>query len=146
MGNNELIHYGVPGMRWGVRRTPSQLGHKTRPKKKTGFLDKMSKKKAKKKVSSKPKKSVKEMTDSELSSKIARLEMEKKYRDLLRGENQRQVSSGKKFVNSVLENSAKNIATQAATYMMGAAVNQIYKKMFDTDINMVNPKKGQKDK
>lgn len=25
----ELYHYGIKGMRWGVRRTPEQLGHKT---------------------------------------------------------------------------------------------------------------------
>lgn len=25
---SELKHYGVKGMKWGVRRTPEQLGHK----------------------------------------------------------------------------------------------------------------------
>lgn len=28
----ELEHYGVKGMKWGVRRTPFQLGHKTSPR------------------------------------------------------------------------------------------------------------------
>ena len=28
--SNELYHYGVKGMKWGVRRTPEQLGHKRR--------------------------------------------------------------------------------------------------------------------
>ena len=27
-----LEHHGVPGMKWGVRRTESQLGHKSKPK------------------------------------------------------------------------------------------------------------------
>ena len=27
-----LEHYGIPGMKWGVRRTESQLGHKSKPK------------------------------------------------------------------------------------------------------------------
>lgn len=25
---DELYHYGVKGQRWGIRRTPEQLGHK----------------------------------------------------------------------------------------------------------------------
>lgn len=28
MYTNELYHYGVKGMKWGVRRTPEQLGHR----------------------------------------------------------------------------------------------------------------------
>lgn len=28
MRENEFMHYGVLGMKWGVRRTPEQLGHK----------------------------------------------------------------------------------------------------------------------
>lgn len=33
MSNNELIHHGIKGMKWGVRRTPAQLGHETTNKK-----------------------------------------------------------------------------------------------------------------
>lgn len=33
-----LLHYGVKGMKWGVRRTPEQLGHK--PKKTVAKTDK----------------------------------------------------------------------------------------------------------
>lgn len=31
--NSELCHYGVKGMKWGVRRTPEQLGHQNRSNK-----------------------------------------------------------------------------------------------------------------
>lgn len=34
MDNQELTHHGVKGMKWGVRRTPAQLGHKTTAKRK----------------------------------------------------------------------------------------------------------------
>ena len=36
-----LYHHGVKGMKWGVRRTPAQLGHKTSAKKKTSKKDKI---------------------------------------------------------------------------------------------------------
>lgn len=28
--DNEITHYGILGMKWGVRRTPAQLGHLTK--------------------------------------------------------------------------------------------------------------------
>lgn len=36
----EFAHYGIKGMRWGVRRTPEQLGHTTLRKAKTANLEK----------------------------------------------------------------------------------------------------------
>ena len=35
MDNNQLTHHGIKGMKWGVRRTPAQLGHKTGSSKKS---------------------------------------------------------------------------------------------------------------
>ena len=28
----EIWHHGIKGMKWGVRRTPEQLGHRTKSK------------------------------------------------------------------------------------------------------------------
>lgn len=36
MDNTQLTHHGIKGMKWGVRRSPAQLGHKTSSKKKKG--------------------------------------------------------------------------------------------------------------
>lgn len=155
--SDELYHYGVKGMKWGIRRTPAQLGHKpTTPRKKKSSDDSIIKKagskigtaiknrraasKQKKAVTKAKKKSISEMSDDELRQQIARLELEKRYRDL----QPQKVSKGKSFVSGMLENSARNIGQQTTTYLMGKAVNAALHDVFNEDV--VNPKKGQKDK
>lgn len=133
---NSLQHYGVLGMKWGVRRTPAQLGRQKSSKKKKGFLSESNRSKSESKV----KKTVKDMTDDELRKKINRLELEKRYRELLKAENQPRNSRGKAFVSDILEKSGKNIGTQLTTYTLGTAVN----KMLGTDA--VNPRRGQRDR
>ncbi len=144
MDNNELMHHGILGMKWGVRRYQNKDGSLTPAGKRrvqTGEVDKSSETSSSHSSSSTAsKKSVKEMSDSELRDKITRLELEKKYSDLSKPREQAKTSKGKAFVMDVLEKSGKNIATQAVTYAMGSMVN----KLAGSDV--VNPKKGQKDK
>lgn len=126
MNQNELYHYGVLGMKWGVRRRRSSSNVETpKPKKKT----------------------LSEMSDDELRSEISRLQlqMEEKYNDLVKQLNPKQESKAKTFVKKVLERSGENIATQTATYVMGKTVNKFLEKIYN-DPNAINPKKGQKDK
>ena len=78
------------------------------------------------------------MTDGERNDRIRRLQLEKQYKDLTR--DPVKINKGKAFVEDVMDKSAKNIATQLATYAMGTAVN----KALGSEV--VNPKKGQKDK
>lgn len=54
---NELEHYGIKGQKWGVRRTPEQLGHVTEKKRKvSNWIEKARKKSAKRKKDSAKKK------------------------------------------------------------------------------------------
>ena len=141
MDNNELMHHGILGMKWGVRRYQNKDGSLTPAGKRrvqTGEIGKTSDSAVS--STSSHKRSVKEMSDSELRDKISRLELEKRYKDLSKSSERAKTSKGRAFVMDVLERSGKNIATQAVTYAMGSMVN----KVAGSDI--VNPKKGQKDK
>nr|DAV15370.1 MAG TPA: Structural protein [Caudoviricetes sp.] len=132
-----LVHHGILGMKWGVRRTPEQLA-RARGKLPSEKERENSKKKETAPAEQPQKKSVKEMTDAELNDRIRRLQLEKQYKDLTR--DPVKINKGKAFIEDVMDKSAKNIATQLATYAMGTAVN----KALGSEV--VNPKKGQKDK
>lgn len=98
--NNELYHYGILGMKWGVRRFQN----------KDGSLTSRGKSRKKSKESDIPahedyskahnKKSVKSMSDAELRARLNRLQMEKNYQTLMGDEN---VGKGKKIANGLLK-------------------------------------------
>lgn len=118
-------------------------------------------------------KSVKDMTDDELRERIARLDMEKRYNELNTKVNPPPSHKGRDFVMRVLEKSGENIAVQTTTYAMGSTINKIAKdvlgiknatvtlktadgkaiinddgteKVMKVFEDIVNPRKGQKDK
>ena len=70
--NNELYHHGVKGMKWGVRRTPQQLGHKV---KKYAYKKRSDNRRLKKAYAQS-----KSMSDSELKKANKRFVEEQNYR------------------------------------------------------------------
>ena len=94
MNGNELIHYGVLGMKWGVRRKRN----------KSSNIEVVTNKK-----------SVSELSDEELRRIINRHLMEKQYAQITA----KQKSAGAKFVSEVLTKAAKKTATSyTAKYMI----------------------------
>ena len=158
MDNQELLHWGIKGMKWGQRRFQNRDGTLTAAGKKRynkemarlreeekvlknkeatkAKLDKLEAKRAdldarkkalenkpdkpekkhrlkKKSKDSEPKRTIKDLSDEELSAMVRRLELEKRYRDL----NPKQVSAGKKFMTeTILPKATKTITDVAAEY------------------------------
>lgn len=106
MGNNVLEHYGVLGMKWGVRR--AQNGRVTLGKKsKTQKPDPL-----------------KKMTDQELRNRINRIQMERQYKQLTAP----QRSAGQKIASDILVNAAKQTATSYISKAMTKGVESALKK------------------
>lgn len=151
MNDNYLEHYGIPRRSgrypWGSGSRPFQ-GDSAAAKssEKTGSSGKSGKtglfKNGKTKTRS-SEEDLSEISSEELQKKINRIQLEKQYRDLTT--KPKTVSKGRQILNSILESSSKNIGTQLATYLMGNMVNSVAKAL-GSEADIVNPKKGQKDK
>lgn len=114
-----LAHHGIKGQKWGVRRTPAQLGHKpSGSRRKKSSKVKAQIRKGRKRLSGLRKKKVTtqkvvrrkrayELNDEELQKAVKRLQMEKQYNDLVKsldGEvnSKKGKSAIKRFNDSVL--------------------------------------------
>lgn len=106
MKKNELVHHGIKGMKWGVRRTEAQLA---RARGNTKSDEKTSSTSTKKAESAKRKK-MSEMSDEELRRVVNRLQLEQQYRNL----NPEKVSIGKKFASKITKDVVIPVATEVA--------------------------------
>ena len=151
MNDNYLEHYGIPRRSgrypWGSGSRPFQgdspaakSSGKTKTSGKSGKTGLFKKGKTKTESSEED---ISKISSEDLQKKINRIQLEKQYRDLTT--KPKTVSKGRQILNSILESSSKNIGTQLATYLMGNMVNSGAKAL-GSEADIVNPKKGQKDK
>ena len=142
--DDELYHYGVKGMKWGIRRTPAQLGHDVSKRakkvgsavgstlKKAGsstisaIKSRQAAKKNAKELKKIRKKPLSEMSDDELRRTIQRMQLEQQYASL----QPKKVSAGKKFVNDFVLQPASNAAKQ---YISGQLNKKVQQQLKDKD-------------
>lgn len=155
--DEELYHWGIKGMKWGVRRFQNPDGSLT-PAGKKRYSAEVGEGEEKPNYAPKaPKKSASDYTDDELRAQINRMQMEKQYRDLAGQTNVREddpnkelklqrerlqlqrdvknlkkeINSGQTFVGSVLSDAGKKALTTMATGAMLYMGRQTVKTLFN---------------
>lgn len=130
--NNEMTHWGIKGMRWGIRRYQNKDGSLTALGMKRRTSDDLSSPK----TVAKRKKKISELTNEEIQERINRLQLEKKYIELLNErvpkKETKEVKKGSGGVRKFLAESGKkilvdtsvDIASQAAKHLIAKAANK----------------------
>lgn len=151
---NEIYHHGVPGQKWGIRRYQNKDGSLTPAGKKradklkakyteltckrmrrnpTKTKESKSKEEPKKEV-----KSYKDMTNDELVKLTNRMNIEKNYLDSVKNlerSTPKQISRGKRFMNSVSNDVAKPAFKEAGRRLLTDWLIKVGKDKLD-----LNPK------
>lgn len=133
MENNSLAHYGIRGMKWGVRQFQNSDGSYTS----TGKKRKQKESVHEDYANAHSKKSVKSMSNAELKARNNRLQMEQQYANLTRT-----TSKGKKTVQTFIKTAGLvgGVAGAYATYKrVGTQVLQTEtgKKVADAAIDAI---------
>ena len=128
---NELYHYGVLGMKWGVHRKSSSSSKNSRSNK---SADQVIKEKRKKVSAAR-----RHLSDGDLKKAIERLQNEKKLKDLT-DEN---IAPGRTAAKRVITQIGKSAITTAGTAVATYAIKAAMEKKFDIKeaAKFIKPKK-----
>ena len=121
----EIWHHGILGQKWGVRRTPEELGHISSGSKGGSDKSRTKAKEAEKKTPGKAAKSSRVMSDEELRQRINRLNMEEQYDNLVARKNARDTSKVKKALGDAFEKFGRGL--------LNTAVDKALEKMFNKE-------------
>lgn len=119
-----LIHYGVLGMKWGVRKSKSSSKSNSSKKRSSNYersYNKTMKSRKKNKY-----KDISTMSDNELRARVNRMQLERQYSSLLKDQ-AHAVKKGKNKTNNILTRNAKEVANQTVKTAMSKKVRKVVK-------------------
>lgn len=127
-----LIHYGILGMKWGVRRYQNKDGSLTSAGKKRYSNNDNIKESPQKNTEEPKKKSVKDMSDEELRREVNRMQLEQNYlrmtgQNIEKGKSAAEIALGKmkeSFVSTVAQKSGQILAERLVNSMLGVKDNK----------------------
>ena len=127
-----LIHYGILGMKWGVRRYQNKDGSLTSAGKKRYSNNDNIKEDPQKNTEEPKKKSVKDMSDEELRREVNRMQLEQNYlrmtgQNIEKGKSAAEIALGKmkeSFVSTVAQKSGQILAERLVNSMLGVKDNK----------------------
>lgn len=123
-----IQHYGVPGMKWG-RRKSSGINSSKSSRSKVQKEVNRAHKAAIKKTKNQKKHPEKGMTDDELKKSLNRLNMEKQYRQLSKDLNPTTVDVGKRYTANIMKTVGATAVTTTAAITLYNNVGTISKIM-----------------
>lgn len=109
-----IVHYGVKGMRWGVRRSQAQLDRAANRRAATSVTNK--------------RKEARGLSTQELQSRISRINLERQYVNLTAQPSA--LSRGGKMVGTILGQTAKNVAVSQLTRQANTNIDNLIKNKF----------------
>jgi hypothetical protein len=126
MVNNTLTHFGIKGMKWGVRRTDDQLA---RDKGRIETASSMVKeaKNINNSVSNirstSKSKDLSKMSDAELRAQVNRMNLEQQYSQL----SSSQTSKGQSYVKNILDVAGSTLAIAGSAVTIALGVRELKK-------------------
>lgn len=133
MVEQHLAHFGIKGMKWGVRRKRGPDGRVQGGDSSNSSSDTSKPKKSRRKGGKSQAKKVKvgDLSDVELKEAVARMQLEKQYKQLVAEQNAAQLTRGQKLTKAVISSGTDIAASQskrAANAYVGHLVDQQMKK------------------